>query len=403
MERLADPPPAPAAAPRAEIGANRMAFLIACGNVVVYSLLGLTRAFGWGSANAAEVYGAGLGAALLVTAINLGVGLLVICGVFALRPMSRSVKFRYLTILTFAFSAAFPRVLALLALHPGPSDFSFLLAEWLAGGLAATLAVGGGVLTASLVERVRSGQRLWLSEARRAQQSRADLQAEETRVRRMVADQLHGNLQFQLVAITAGLDSLTERLASGDTAVADELRDLATKLDEVRERDIRGLSHSVYPAGIELGLLAAVRAMVYRLPPQVRGAVEWGPELRKLLDSGAELPLTERLLAAFVIEEAITNAMRHGGARSVTIDLELCPVSELGGLVLRGRIDDDGVGFRNENPGEGLALNTVRGGVSGTGLARLTDRVTGAGGTLTLHAGLAGGARVEFTLPFTVN
>ncbi|MDF3297284.1 sensor histidine kinase [Streptomyces tropicalis] len=100
--------------------------------------------------------------------------------------------------------------------------------------------------------------------------------------------------------------------------------------------------------------------------------------------SGAPLaPQTEALLG-WVVREAVTNAVRHSGARrcEITVDRSAERV--------RLRVCDDG---------DGSASRPVPEGVGGTGLTGLTERLAAAGGSLRAGPSPRGGFTVTAELP----
>jgi len=366
-------------------------------NVGLYSVMALAQWMGWGGFYAASgTPGRLLSDAFAVMAINFTFGLLVIVGVFVLKPMHFRARVRYPLIALVALVAAAPRVLAMMAIYTTPSGSTFLLAEWMSGWVAGTIAVTTGVLTAGLVGRARREHARWTNEHEKARQASDELHTEEMRVRRMVADQLHGRLQYRLVTIAAGLDADAVKFGSaGSAEVAEVLSAYANQLDQVREQEVRALSHAVYPAGIELGAVTAIKAMVHRLPPQIAASLTTGPNLTKAIEAGTTvMPLAERLIAVFTIEEAITNALKHGHATSLAIDLEFRALDDAGAMVLEGKVDDDGRGL----PAGAKAADDDS---AHTGLGRHGERLTSRGGHLTLSNRLGGGTRLEFSLPFT--
>lgn len=309
------------------------------------------------------------------------------------------------------------------------------------------LAIGASVLAAvTWSKRHRRTQQTheWdiaISNAR-AQTALEELQTEEMRVRRVVSDQLHGTLQNRMVLITAGIDAVARSLAaSGDTERADQLTALAGDLEELREREVRDLSHALFPAGIELGAIRAIQALINRLPPQIEVGLHLGAALKSRVDEGGPLmPLAERLIVVSVVEEAITNALKHGGATRLTLELELDPTTDGTGQVLRGAVVDNGRGIggssrpvgaggKGGDGGRGLSADAVGAGgavfvggdgaadaaaggqatpgadwvVSGkpdtTGLRRTAERFRKRGGYLRLEQADDGGARLEFSLP----
>ena len=88
-------------------------------------------------------------------------------------------------------------------------------------------------------------------------------------------------------------------------------------------------------------------------------------------------------------QEALSNAIRHSGARLVTV------WSRLEDTFLTIVIEDNGCGF--SFPDEQLAARAVRDG--GLGLHTLRERAISLGGAVSYHSTLGHGTRVTFTLP----
>ena len=86
-------------------------------------------------------------------------------------------------------------------------------------------------------------------------------------------------------------------------------------------------------------------------------------------------------LAAFrIVQEALTNALRHADARHVEVRLRRLP----GGVC--AAVEDDGCGIDDARP-------------PGVGLTSMAERAAEVGGNLTVTARLGGGTVVEAVLP----
>lgn len=213
------------------------------------------------------------------------------------------------------------------------------------------------------------------------------LEQEEVRVRRAVAEGLHGTLQQKLVLVEARLARLQKNVEAGEVD-ADDVEDLTwvrAELDEARVIDVREMSRLLYPDRLELGLVPATRALLGRIPASIATRLIVSPALRALDDpASGHLTTAERLLAARVVEEGVTNSLKHGPAASIEVTLDTAD----GVLVVTV-----------ENDGE-LYDAALAGTASGT--ARLGHRVALIGGTLTLSPGASRGARLEARLPLGV-
>ena len=372
---------------------TRLAILFSATNAALYSLLSLAQWAEWGGlAQAVQVSaGEAVTELLVVAVVNLVFGLAVVAGTFALRPMARPWGARLVIIAAVALVASLLRSFALIGVTSTPSTRLYLWVEWAEGFAAGAVAVGAGVLAASLVDRARTEERGREEEQRRAARAVEELQAEELRVRRMVSDELHGTLQHSLVKVTAGLDGLAARLtAGGDHGTADEVRRWAEEIEEIREQDVRSLSQAVFPAGADIGTTEAIAIMLRRLPPQIDATGEVGPTYLGFSErEDARLSTAERLVAIYAVEEAVTNALRHGKASTVRVHADAVPTASPGRWVFEAVIDDDGSGPPEPDP----PLH---------GLRRHRERLESRGGSLELGTNPAGGGRLTVRIPFDV-
>lgn len=372
-----------------------LAILIASVNVALFALISLAGWVSWGGLARAAATENGTvtaleqGAAIVLT--NLAYGALLLAIVFALHPFEKSWGVRVAIVVAAAVVDAPLRALVLVALHTTPSGPLYSAVEWVVGAVAGAIAISAGFVTAVLVDRARTEARRRDEERARAERAVQELQDEEVRVRRMVADQLHGDLQFRLVTVTAALDGMAGELErAGDAGHARDARAWADALDEIREQDVRSLSHAVFPAGADLSAAQAIQVLLDRLPPTVRTSIEIGDAYRRMIaQQRAPLPVAERLVAVYAVEEAVTNALKHGHAHAVRVAADAVPTTTEGRWLFEVTVDDDGTGLADPLP----PLN---------GLARHRDRVEQRGGTLELLPNPAGaGARLRFALPFS--
>ncbi|WP_307858050.1 sensor histidine kinase [Cellulomonas fulva] len=255
----------------------------------------------------------------------------------------------------------------------------------LAGGFVVAL-ISAGIGMWALLSRRRMR-----SAARRAERGTVHvelavqaLEDEEIRVRRAVAEGLHGTLQGKLVLVDAELDAVVRRMSLQRDRAADvaALRRVQEELTVVRELDVRQMSRLLYPDRLELGLVPAVRAMLSRVPSTIATRLAVTPAVREVDDPElGSLTVAQRLLAVRVVEEGITNALKYGPATTIVVDLDLCD----GVLV---------VGVENDGPTYDPATAAPLGGT-----ARLAERIGLAHGAVELRPRDPRGARLEARLP----
>jgi signal transduction histidine kinase len=228
----------------------------------------------------------------------------------------------------------------------------------------------------ALVESVRGTAGLVLENERLAAEVRAQLaevRASRTRLvaatdeeRRRIERDLHDGAQQRLVVLCVKLG-----VAAGRTEpeVATTLLSAQDELEEAIA-ELRALARGIHPTLLrEEGLDVALEGLARRapLPVTIEGCV------------GGRLAPALELAAYFVATEALTNAVKHAAAASVTVDVEHA------GGTFRLVVSDDGVGG---------ALVTPAGGLSG-----LRDRVEALDGTLTVRTNPAGGTTVAAEMP----
>jgi signal transduction histidine kinase len=193
-------------------------------------------------------------------------------------------------------------------------------------------------------------------------------------------------LLLGLVLVVARLDRLIGELGTAPArALTPEdvalLREVREQIETVREADVRTTSRMLYPEQLEVGMVPAIRALLGRIPRTVNTRLGVSDEVR-VVDDPADPRLTrsERLLAVRVVEEAISNALRHGQAQVVDVRVSLV------GGALEVRVSDDGDGF-GEDAGRP------------SGTARLADRLRLVGGDLRVTSVPGDGTQVVAHLP----
>ncbi|PVU83347.1 hypothetical protein DDP54_10465 [Cellulomonas sp. WB94] len=171
--------------------------------------------------------------------------------------------------------AATARVMAQSAFHVYDVTIRTTQLVELSAGLIAAVA-GGMAGAAAMVSqrRLRKGIEAGAAAKVRIELALRALEDEEVRVRREVAEGLHGSLQQRLVLIVARLDRAIESFDSGFGTDADvlALREVREQIEDVREGDVRETSRMLYPESLEIGMVPAVRSLLARMPPTSRRA-----------------------------------------------------------------------------------------------------------------------------------
>jgi signal transduction histidine kinase len=199
------------------------------------------------------------------------------------------------------------------------------------------------------------------------------LEQEIQRIARAVHDEA-GQL---LVAVHLALADVARDLPS---PLRDRLQPVTGLLNQVEEQ-LRRLSHELRPTVLDdLGLAPAIRFLADGLSKRTGLAI---PVITELQD---RLPRNVETAVYRIAQEALTNAARHSGARSVRIQLERV------GRVLRCAIADDGAGF---DVSAVLASQPRK----GLGLLGMQERLNAIGGTLKIRSAVGKGTELLIQLP----
>jgi signal transduction histidine kinase len=213
------------------------------------------------------------------------------------------------------------------------------------------------------------------------QRSRERLVTAREEERRRLRRDLHDGLGPTLAAQTLKIGS-ARALYKCDAVAADAL---LTELEidiQTALTDIRRLVYDLRPPALdELGLVGAIRedAARYATPAAHAPGLAIGIEAP---DSLPPMPAAVEVAAYRIVQEALTNVVRHAQARTSCVRVNM-------GEALRVEITDDGLG-----------LPAVR--HIGVGLLSMRERAEELGGTCIVERHPAGGTRVLAHLPLVL-
>lgn len=220
------------------------------------------------------------------------------------------------------------------------------------------------------------------AEEARSRAEQARRQTDEERLR--IAQEVHDVVGHGLAAISMqaeiALHLLPKRPEQAETALTAISRTSREALDELR------VTLGAVRQGAERGPVPGL-ARLAALRDRLAGA-GLAVELRVVGDP-RELPVAVDLAAYRVVQEALTNVLRHAGVSDaeVTVDYR--------GDELTVEVTDRGTGAA----GDGIDLAADGDGVGGHGLAGMRERVAALGGRLTTGPHAGGGFRVSARLP----
>lgn len=238
-------------------------------------------------------------------------------------------------------------------------------------------------------ENERLFERLVAGEQRFRALARAVWEVQEQE-RRRVAHELHDGLGQTLTALKMRLEGIGGRAT---TAAPELSRELAKTVDLATQAlgEARRLAHLLRPQMLDdLGLYPALRWLGRTLGEWTGFEVRLSlvGDLSRSLEAGAERLDPELETLAFrVVQEGLTNAMKHSGVQEAEVRVE----SRDGWL--RIEVRDRGRGF---DPREVLEVSEAP---AGFGLQGMRDRVELTGGRLELRSRPGDGTRLVAELP----
>ncbi len=198
---------------------------------------------------------------------------------------------------------------------------------------------------------------------------------ERRRIRRDLHDGLGPTLATQTLSLDAAIDLLPDDPEAAQRALQSIKRQNAALIG-----DIRRLVYELRPPALdELHLVGAIRSYAAQMAGRqdLRISVEAQPEPLP------DVPAAVEVAVFRVVEEALTNVIRHARASECRVGLEVVVNSPIS---LNLEIVDDGVGVP-ANPNSGIGLRSMR------------DRVEELGGRFEIVRLSNGGTRISASIP----
>jgi signal transduction histidine kinase len=193
--------------------------------------------------------------------------------------------------------------------------------------------------------------------------------------RRRLARELHDETGQALTSILLGLKTLEEQLAdTASRAAAEELRELVVSTLQ----DVRRLAVELRPSALDdFGLVAALERLTASFTEQTGISVDFQTAL-------ADERLPEEVETALyrIVQESLTNVVKHARARRVSILL-----ARKAGTV-KAVVEDDGQGF-----------DEARQAGDGYGLVGMRERLALLGGRLEVESGRDAGTTIAAEVP----
>jgi signal transduction histidine kinase len=206
------------------------------------------------------------------------------------------------------------------------------------------------------------------------QHSRERLVAAREEERRRIRRDLHDGLGPQLASQTLTIDAVLRLLPTDPTTATALLQQLKGQ-SQAAIADIRRLVYALRPPALDdLGLIMALREQAAQYAQSAVRIAIVAPEPLPPLPAAVEVAVYR------IVQEALTNVIKHSGARECRVEIAL-------GEGLDVTVEDDGYGL----PADRRA---------GVGLSSMEERAAELGGRLVVEPRPGGGTRVWANLPF---
>lgn len=213
-----------------------------------------------------------------------------------------------------------------------------------------------------------------VTERRRMEQEILDISATE---QRRIGQDLHDGLCQHLAGIAFATEVLSKKLSARAAPEAASVDQIGAMIDAAITQ-ARDLARGLQPVTLETsGLTSALEQLAAKVSEMFRvSCLFWGDGGVVVHDNAVATHLFR------VAQEAVSNAIRHGKAQRIVIDLSIA------GGELRLTVTDDGVGIQPDRADR-----------KGMGIQTMAYRARMIGGTLTVRAGAKGGTVVTCVLP----
>lgn len=201
--------------------------------------------------------------------------------------------------------------------------------------------------------------------------------AAQEQERTRIARELHDDINQRIALLSIELQHLRQDINS-DHEIRKKLEAACRQTSEIGT-DIQAISHRLHPSKLEyLGLVAASGSYCRETSEQHRVMVNFVHE-----DIPDSLPWEVSLCVFRVLQEALSNAVKHSGVRRFEVEL-----SGNDGQI-RLKVRDSGIGF---DP----SLHLDNGGI---GLASMRERVAFVGGRISIQSRPGNGTIIQADVP----
>lgn len=182
------------------------------------------------------------------------------------------------------------------------------------------------------IQNARLFEQIWVGRRRLQMLSQELLEVQEAE-RRHISRELHDEVGQALTAVKVNLQAAMRM--SGTSSVNPYLEESIATVERTLDQ-VRNLSLDLRPSILDdLGVVAAVRWYLDRQAHRAGFKAHFKAEMPKM-----RMPTGLETTCFRIVQEAITNAVRHAQAENVWVTIQRCNADELELI-----IQDDGVGF----------------------------------------------------------
>jgi PAS domain S-box-containing protein len=205
------------------------------------------------------------------------------------------------------------------------------------------------------------------------------IEAQETE-RARLARELHDDISQRAAALAMQLNSVAHSEPSGDAGAGPPIQELGEQAVGLA-RDLQAVSRQLHSSRFELqGLTSAAKGLCRELSERQNVEVSYRED-----GLPEDLPKDLALCLFRVLQEAVTNAVKHSGARDIQVSL-IRGVNEI-----ELTVQDSGIGFDPER--------AISGG--GLGLTSMRERLKLVHGQLEIHSKPGLGTTLRARVPFS--
>lgn len=221
-----------------------------------------------------------------------------------------------------------------------------------------------------------------VTDRKRAEESLSSLsgrliQAQEQE-RHHIARELHDDISQKLVLLSIELQQFADSLPDSLVQLQNQIEPLMKRISEISS-DTHALTHRLHSSKLgTLGLVAAIRGFCRELADQRDVKIDF--TYREVPDI---LPPQVSLCLFRVLQEGLSNAVKHSGVRRFNVQLEGLPNQ------LQLTVRDAGVGF---DPS--MAMHN-----EGLGLISMRERISNLKGTISIVSKPLGGTEIRARVP----